>query len=1016
MSTDGDFTLDTSTPCQFTPATLQADYSTCQQVVDSISQNIEGQLAQIVYRAYQQTNTITNTLITKLNGVYNTAQQCYSSCSDSLQTQLSQAMAYQAEQLAAMTPEGLLSITLPPGVVIGQPPVPIVPIGPAPPGQSPIIPPAQLPEIPLGPQQPVTTGPCPPCPPCIVQPGQPIIITPTTVVPPPPGGGSLPWVGWCKQPGGIIFAALLGTVAPDPTWTAVCIAASEQEALNCARSNCPQPAQQPSPSPSTYAPVPIGVFADVCDLSEFSTPAKLAALIAAMDQSQAATSFQTGTLKWEDTLRSLPFVGGTEQLGRDVTLGLLGGPFSLTDIYADIVAAYSGCAQAQFANALGTVGKIGYFNKLLGVNIPSLSVSYEYAINTLCRRLHLSPDEALTAFLANAITPEQHDTLWAIAGYCPEDVNWKVKAGRAKPIPQEIVAMRRRGINIGETYTDLMRQLGYIDSNYQELVYKLSEQLPPLTEVIDYATRTNSQPAGVDYLGLDAGIATLTQGQNGTWISGQGVEQPYAQSAWRKHWKMPGLGELFTVWHRLRTRYVGSDADRLWNEVVQSIGNHGIAPVMQSRLLEIIYSPLSIRYARLAYQVGGISDNRMRQVFTDMGLSDTDAESMFKAAKQQKIETGQASKPIVNWTRGAIDGDEATRQLEDAGFSQDDIAEILRDSSIAFERSDDAKLFLIGALNADDLTTRLTDNGVPSDAADNIVARLGERMTRHPAVEDYAAGTLDRTDALQQMIDYGVDANLSQSQLDRIDRKIKNATSANCMRSYKRQYLAGAMTNAQLTAKLTQFGLTIDRANLLTAAWQCELNASDKQVTLVMLIDWLNQGLINSQNFLNRLRLLGYDDVDAQLIYQRAAIKWDSQQQRLAQQQAKIQSQQEKAAAAAAKKLANAVNQENKAIAKANATYRTIKLKRQRQLLQVGETIYKGCSCGFTEAVEAANAIYVDLQQQADLTQDQALAVMLRVATTLGSSTIQDFATAVIDAATGLETTSIDGTVEEPVV
>src|SRR6201999_655363 len=184
--------------------------------------------------------------------------------------------------------------------------------------------------------------------------------------------------------------------------------------------------------------------------------------------------------------------------------------------------------------------------------------------------------------------------------YCPDALKDYLFAAKAKPVPIQLAMMRRREIISPSEYYSGMRHLGYLEQQTSENLFRLTEQLPPLSEIIRYMVRDADDEKLVQQFGLDTGFTDKFAKQLKQWAKDQGVPEIVAQYSWRAHWTIPSPGQLFTFWHRLRYNPQFGGKEKLLADIKAALVQQDILPYWHDAYLAVSFHPLTRVDARRA--------------------------------------------------------------------------------------------------------------------------------------------------------------------------------------------------------------------------------------------------------------------------------------------------------------------------------------------------------------------------------------------------------------------------------
>lgn len=797
-------------------------------------------------------------------------------------------------------------------------------------------------------------------------------------VPCPPQQQPQQFIGWYNCVTGETAVGKAGSVAFGEPWIPTGPVEDEAAALEAAEASlayCATNPQQPTPPliPVPTSPVPPG-----CDIFQFGSPDSAGQFMLGLSGSQALLSFEVVAINAaKAVIQTVADELGAPVGGYQIAQTVLG-PITAGFAMAPLVANLVGCGNGATVQGMSILSALGAAGQLAGIDFTKFTPQVEYAIHAACRNRQLSPDSAMSAFLAGQIDYSTLDTHWGIQGYCPQSVQWAANASRSKPIPGELIQLLNRGVISSGDFGNRMRMLGYTDPNDVNMLQGLGQIVPPYSDIVRMMVRDTDDQALVDRFGLDTDFTTKYQPQLQQWAKAQGVPDKVMQYLWRAHWSIPAPGQLFEMYHRLRhAGTFGTEAEVL-ADVTTALEQQDILPFWIPRLLAISFRPLTRVDARRAYQIGAIDDNGLYDAYIQGGYSDANATILLNFTKRLKT-VGIRNEPAIKlWVAGAIDANSCRNRLAALSYTQSDITFGMADASIQFANGADAKAFVAGEITRADLVTALFNRGVDNAAANAIADKLANRITYNPAIDEYEAGTVDRAAAVANMVQDGLTAARANYFANRIDGRLRIAAARNCQVAVRRQFLTGGLSSNQAQASLVSSGIVAERASVVVQRWQCELSARTRQPSISMLCRWLAEGSVAPDQFLTRAQRLGFspDDASAVLLDCQGKINYNRMQQALSQA---------KGQAAAAAKAARLAAREEAAILKnAQQLTRARQLRaeavsrREKLLMTLADNIQALCGCGIQSSVQTASDAVARASAQPEISYDDAIEIATR--------------------------------------
>lgn len=307
----------------------------------------------------------------------------------------------------------------------------------------------------------------------------------------------------------------------------------------------------------------------------------------------------------------------------------------------------SGCFSGGYLSIFAARVVNGFLAQWVAPVFADLDRALSYYSNSHCPTIIPSAEQATEAWLAGGISNDQL-TAWLLAnGVCPEPWSVMLDARRSRFDPLTLVALRRRGFIDATQYTRGMREQGWIHSEQHDLLWRLSDQVPPLTDLLRFMVRDVENPAVVEPFGLDVGFTDNWRGQLKEWGYQQGITEQYARYSWRAHWDIPSPGQLYAMLHRLRHLPAGDPLKVTEHDVETALKQDDVLPFWVPKLMAISYSVPTRLDARRAFQLGTIDEARLEKNYQQLGYDDENARLLttFEAElKRRRFRSHPAAK------------------------------------------------------------------------------------------------------------------------------------------------------------------------------------------------------------------------------------------------------------------------------------------------------------------------------------------------------------------------------------
>lgn len=795
--------------------------------------------------------------------------------------------------------------------------------------------------------------------------------------------------GWCQDGTGIVAVTRKGATAPGPNFRAVAFAETEAAALEQAEQVCGRYVPNDGePQPIQISPLSI----ESCSLAGYAN-GQIAGQIAS---NRAGIDIVAGTVQTDAALGRFGFDGLNVNNIGEVLVGMarlhFGGPAYHAKFSFEHVGKALGCQNSSFMNGLYLLNALDLIGKNTGADYSEWTQSIRYAMNHACRQRQLTPEMGMAAYLANSINRQQLDTIWGIHGICPDALNAYEIAARSKPIPLQLASMRRRQLISQSEYNVRMRQLGYVEQQVSDNLFKLTEQLPGLSDITRMMVRDAADDGLAQQFGLDAEFSKKYTGKLREYAEFQGIPHEVAKLNWRAHWTIPSPGQLFHFYHRLRNNPKFGGAGKLLGDVKTALIQQDILPFWHDHYLETSFLPMTRVDVRRAFNIGSITEQDVRQSYVDLGYSDTNADRLTKFTVKLRDASVLGHKAIKLWIKFAIDRNEAFQRMTGDGLPANIVNKALDDTEVAFQSSEYAAAYVRGDISKQDFINALAPHGVTNQGATKIADRLSYRITSHKALKSYIVGTIDNQQARTDMLGDGLPTAVVNKLLAEADTAVEATFVVNCQRGVKRRYMLGEFDKQQAHAELVKRGTVAARATKLVDWWDCERSSGNKAVAAAKLCEWLARGAINGPEFTRRLEKIGYSAADAALMLDDCLIGVSLKRQAQAKKESKEQqAEQSRIEAAQRRQQADAQRLANQAAA-ASKKAAQARANREKQLYSAAAKVYAKCKCELEAAVGAVLAVKQVLMQQYGMGVDEALQTTIKAAETYKGESLAEYA------------------------
>lgn len=628
-----------------------------------------------------------------------------------------------------------------------------------------------------------------------------------------------------------------------------------------------------NPQPDVITNLAGGIW---CNLDVCETIAALDAgeTIAEIDLPQwlqpALVSGAAYSISTDQTLASLP-------LAVRLPVGLLrGGLFYLTGWIAAALRGFvcpaSGVPEVIYSlNVYRAV--VGFLGKFIGGVADDALIEPEQTVHYLCPQRVPTSSEADAAYLSNSISVDQWRCWVRANNDCDVPRETIVDSKRQRIGVNENVALYLRGEIDKETYYSGLRQLGFLNQQQADQYLTLSQQIPPVSELIRMMVRDVADEGLVTQFGMDKHFTDKWVGQLKEWGHNQGIPDLFAQYEWRAHWSIPSPGQLYEMYHRGRTlppddpRYIDVPT------ITTALEQQDILPYWIPKFIGISFKPLTRIDAGRAFEVGVLGKDALHKAYTDQGYDDDNADTLVKF-KQRQVAVRLRTLPIVTlYRKKLLNKQQVYNFLVTQNYEPESVSDALNYAKMLSDADTSAKCvaslrkrYMLGEVNQTDLQPLLMQQGLDLEQAISTAnAWECERSARGklaPAAQLckwFKSGLIGQADYTLRLLNLGwstddVAAHLNQCQIEIDAAKLKQQLAdqkakeraAKQLAKEQEQLLKQQQQQAEKMARLALQEAKLSRKqfqNITTAAkWLAKNTGMDWTTAYSIVIDGINYG------------------------------------------------------------------------------------------------------------------------------------------------------------------------------
>lgn len=341
-----------------------------------------------------------------------------------------------------------------------------------------------------------------------------------------------------------------------------------------------------------------------------------------------------------------------------------------------------------------------------------------------------------------------------------------------------------------------------------------------------------------------------------------GFDEKYARDTWANHWRLPGTGEFFDMFHRLNPAQLPFKEDDIkalnidpagisfdLTALKKALKTADIMPFWRDKLTMIAYKPLSRIDIRRIDDTIGIPLDKLEYLNREIGLSPGNAHTMAVWTKMtNKLKD---LRPLLESSDMTFD--EATAELIKAGATPDEAKTQIDNIRLVVTRKRTAKnkdltvsiieqAYKIKLETRESTKTHLIALHLEPDEAefylkvwdkqlelDKLAKGTKEKnLTRVDIVNQYETGIIVRAVAGQQLVSIGYDANEAETILKLSDKKLANVKTKKggtkvrtlTQADIKKEFDLDMITDLEAVRQMEDIGYSHDDAQTKVTTWK----------------------------------------------------------------------------------------------------------------------------------------------------------------------------------------------------
>jgi len=499
----------------------------------------------------------------------------------------------------------------------------------------------------------------------------------------------------------------------------------------------------------------------------------------------------------------------------------------------------------------------------------------------------LTPAELGEAVRRGSVTEEQTIETLARLGYSPAAQGAIRTAFTSLADLGSLVALLRRGDISKADYAERAAMLGYTADN-AELLYRLSEYVPPAQDVVTFAVREVYSPAIAERFGQYQDFPTDALPD----FERAGLTEANARKYWAAHWGLPSVQMVFDMYHRRAETGITLD------DVMMLLRAQDVMPFWREKIVAVATAPYTRVDVRRMHKLGILTEQEVEHAYQALGYDDERAHNLMlftvKANAQESddalepFRSGLRSKTLSMFQARTMPEADTRKVLADLGYQPAQVDAYVAEATFIREadQADDwraaiQKNYVSGFWNRDAVVKKMGELGFGAEEIIDLVTvwdvqrelrvateaeRQQKDLTKSEVITGYRDGLLTEAEARSDLHDLGYDDDESHMLVRIADAANAKATRAELEASLRALYVAGRIGDGDARSRLAAGGVTVARSDALLGKWADEVRARTPTLTVAQVQTALKRGLIDDADADLRLTAIGYQEIDRAIL------------------------------------------------------------------------------------------------------------------------------------------------------
>lgn len=347
---------------------------------------------------------------------------------------------------------------------------------------------------------------------------------------------------------------------------------------------------------------------------------------------------------------------------------------------------------------LGEIDKDEYLKALLSLGFREEDVSLLLSVSRQVPDL----SALFTLWRREIITDTALDEGLKGQGFPAEVAEYMRDLRYISPDPETAITFRRRGLIDDASLLSHFKAAG-LRPGHAENMRELVWTIPPVQDLISMAVREAFSPPDIEKFQLHADFPDDFR----AWAEKQGLSEFWAKAYWAAHWQLPGIREVFDIFHRIDRATHNPLIDA--GTVDQFLKVADISPFWRPLIRQISYEPYTRVDVRRMYQMEIVNEQEVYDTYRDLGYDEQHARALTDWTKKEyRPEKTELTKADIldAYRKGILKREEAASYLKEIGILAVDITFYLARTDYQIEQDKkEATLASMKAMYLADLVT-----------------------------------------------------------------------------------------------------------------------------------------------------------------------------------------------------------------------------------------------------------------------------------------------------------------------